>query len=104
MKHTKQPRELTQAEQDECDANARRREELTRRLCNLMNWEYKTCHVYTAIRKAAKAEAVIVGLDKLEEIIARLDAIDDDYERAEHAREKSIGENLPANYMDKLGK
>lgn len=51
-----------------------RREVLVRRMCAVMGWEYKTCHVYTGIRKVAQAEAVPVGLDKLEEILRRLEA------------------------------
>jgi hypothetical protein len=54
------------------DANHKRREKLTRHLCAIMGWEYKTGPVYAGLRKAALAEAVVVGLDKLEEIITRL--------------------------------
>ncbi len=50
-----------------------RRQKLSRKLCKLMGWEFKNCHVYAALRKAAMAEAVVIGMDKLEEIIKRLE-------------------------------
>jgi hypothetical protein len=65
---------------DEIEAGDRRherREQLVRRLCEIMGWPYKTGHVYAGIRKVALAEAVAVGLDKLEEIVRRLEVSSD---------------------------
>lgn len=47
---------------------------LCRELCSLMGWKTGTVHKYTAIRKFALDEAVVIGLDKLEEIVRRLEA------------------------------
>jgi hypothetical protein len=57
----------------EFNRNRKRREKLVRRICKAMGWEYKTAHVWTGIRKVALAEAVPVGLDKLEAIVERLE-------------------------------
>ncbi len=58
---------------DAIDAAARR-EMLTWQLCQAMGWEYKTCPVWTGLRKAALAEAVVIGVEKLQEILVRLTA------------------------------
>lgn len=55
------------------DANADRREELVSRMCAAMGWEYSKHPVWTALRKVAVAEAVAISLDKLEEVINRLE-------------------------------
>lgn len=55
------------------DAIRKRNLSLCRQLCKLMGWPQKTVHKYTAIRKFAMDEAVVVGLDKLEEIVRRLE-------------------------------
>jgi hypothetical protein len=38
-----------------------------------MNWPYHTSPVWGALRKIAMAEAVAISLDKLEEILNRLE-------------------------------
>ena len=45
------------------DENALRREKLSRRLCQVMGWEYQTCPVWTGLRKVALAEAVVPEVD-----------------------------------------
>lgn len=67
-------RSMTDEEAAEADRNVARREALVQRLCAVMGWEYKTGNIWTGLRKAAKAEATVIGLDKLEEILARLEA------------------------------
>jgi hypothetical protein len=39
-----------------------------------MGWEYHRSFKLTAIRKVAMAEAVVVGLDKLEEMLNRIES------------------------------
>jgi hypothetical protein len=51
-----------------------RRERLCRRACELMGWEYKVHPAYAGIRKVANGEAVAISLEKLEEVIKRLEA------------------------------
>jgi hypothetical protein len=41
-----------------------------------MGWPYKTGPVWTGLRKVAMAEAIVIGLDKLQEIIDELEAIE----------------------------
>jgi hypothetical protein len=52
------------------------REQLVRRVCVVMGWEYHTSPVWAGLRKVALAEAVAIGLDKLEEIIIRLEELE----------------------------
>ncbi len=54
-------------------ANHRRQTALGKRLCKLMGWTYKTCPVWTGLRKVALGEAVVIGLDKLELILEQLE-------------------------------
>ena len=56
------------------DANARRREEVIRRACRVMNWEYTSAPVWAALRKVAVAEAVAVSVEKLTEMLDRLES------------------------------
>jgi hypothetical protein len=62
---------------DKLDELAERREQLIRRMCEVMCWEYSTSPVWSGLRKVALAEAVPVGLDKLEHVIDRLSIIPD---------------------------
>jgi hypothetical protein len=55
------------------DARCQKREAVVRRVCAVMGWDYHQSPVWTGLRKVALAEAVPVGLDKLEEIMDRLD-------------------------------
>src|ERR1700722_4713009 len=55
------------------DAAVVRRESLIRRACKIMGWEYHTSPVWTGLRKIALCEAVPISLDKLEEILNRLE-------------------------------
>ena len=57
------------------DANVERREQLVARMCAVMGWEYKKAPVWTALRKVAVAEAVAISLDKLEEVLTKLEAL-----------------------------
>jgi len=57
----------------EMDAQHRRREKVVRRACRVMGWEYKTCPVFTGIRKVAIGQAVPVGLEKLEAMLDRIE-------------------------------
>jgi hypothetical protein len=57
------------------DARCERRESLIRRMVAVMGWEYHTSPVLTGMRKAALSEAVVVGLDKLEAILERLEGM-----------------------------
>lgn len=59
---------------DEFDANHERREALTSRACVLMGWDQKTWPIWGHLRKVAMAQAVVVGLDKFEELLNALDA------------------------------
>lgn len=56
------------------DDAIKRRDELIRRVRAVMGWPDTTKPIYTVIRAVAKGEAVAVGLDKLEEIVRRLEA------------------------------
>ena len=68
--------EMMQSIKDaEMDARCHRREELVRRTCKVMGWEYKTSPVFAGIRKIALGEAVAVSLNKLEEILKRLESM-----------------------------
>lgn len=69
-KSTWQP---TEEELAALDARHERRNQLCRRLCDLMGWQQKTGHIWGHLRKVALAEAAVIGLDKLEEIIRRLE-------------------------------
>lgn len=53
--------------------SATRREAVIRRMCRIMGWDYHTSLVWAGLRKVALAEAVPVGLDKLEAIAERLE-------------------------------
>jgi Multiubiquitin len=69
-------RELAAENSDEeFDANAERRDRLVRRACTLMGWKYRTGPVWGGIRKFALAEAVVISLEKLEEILDRLETL-----------------------------
>lgn len=59
---------------DDFEARHLRRDELVRQMCEVMGWEHSSSHIWTAIRKVAKAEAVAISLDKLEEVLDRLKA------------------------------
>ncbi len=63
-----------EASDAELDAAHARREALVRRMCAVMGWPYSTAPVFAGIRKVALAQAVPVGLDKLEEILKRLES------------------------------
>ncbi len=56
----------------EFDARHLRREMLVTRACELMGWERTSGHIFGTIRAVAKAEAIAISLDKLEEILNRL--------------------------------
>jgi hypothetical protein len=58
---------------EEMDATHARREALARRLCAAMGWEYKTGPAFAGIRAVALGKAVALGVDKLEEILKRLE-------------------------------
>lgn len=60
---------------DEYKAARDRRQALAQRLCEAMGWEFKTGNIYIGIRKVALAEAVPVGLDKLEAVVNRLEVL-----------------------------
>ena len=49
------------------------REQLIRRACVLMGWDYHTSPVWTALRKVALAEAVPISLEKLNEMLDRIE-------------------------------
>lgn len=59
------------------DDRAVLREQLIRRACKAMGWEYKTSPVWTGLRKVALAEAVPIGLDRLEEMLCLLESSGD---------------------------
>lgn len=63
---------------EEMDRRTERREQVIRRVNELMGWEYSSCLGWGAIRKVASAEAVAVSIDKLEQIIARLEGVPND--------------------------
>ena len=54
------------------DERHKRRESLVRHVCDVMGWDYSQSPVWTGLRKVALAEAIPVGLDKLQEIINKL--------------------------------
>lgn len=56
------------------DAAHEFREALVKRVAAVMGWPYKTSPVWAGLRKVAMAEGVVVGVDKLEEIVVRLEA------------------------------
>lgn len=45
------------------------------RIRKVMQWQDSVSHVYTIIRKVAKAEAVAVGVEKLEDIADELESL-----------------------------
>lgn len=59
---------------EEHEKKCERRDEVSRRLCELMGWPYGTGLVWLGLRKIALAEATAVSVDKLEEIVKRLEA------------------------------
>lgn len=81
-------KEMTDKEEAELDRNVARREALVQRLCAVMGWEYATAVIWAGLRKVAEAEATVIGLNRLEEIVARLDTLtprgtDSDHNRHE---------------------
>jgi hypothetical protein len=52
----------------------KRNEKLIRRACKVMGWTYHRTHVYSIMRKVGLQEAVAISLDKLEEMLNRLEA------------------------------
>ena len=50
-----------------------RRDVAVRRMCRIMGWQYERDLVWAALRKVAMAEAIAVSLDKLVEIMDRLE-------------------------------
>ncbi len=60
---------------EEMDARHARREKVVRQFCNLMGWEYKTSPVFAGIRKVALGQAVALGMDKAEELLAEIERL-----------------------------
>lgn len=60
---------------DEMDARCERREKLVHRMCEIMGWPYQQGPIWAGLRKIAMAEAVPISLEKLAEVIARLEEL-----------------------------
>jgi len=57
------------------DQNCERREALVRQIGAIMGWDYHQSPIYAGLRKVAIADATVIGLDKLEQIIGRLEGL-----------------------------
>lgn len=63
---------------DEMDHWHKRREAVISRACTIMGWDYKTSPVFTGLRKVAMAEAVAISLEKLGELLDRIEYLERD--------------------------